>query len=278
MIIVKIKGGLGNQLFQYAFARYLSLKTGHELIFDLSYFKEQSFRKFDLDKFNIAQYKKLGFIDFLYLKLAKRFPIYFNKLNIINEPDGQKDPEKFLNILPSCYLDGYWQSETYFKEIQTVIKKEFTLKDQLEGDNKNILDKIKNTNSVAIHVRRDDFVSVPQNAPYNVCDLNYYKKALEIINSKVSNSVFFVFSDDSSWCKENIKTGSQTFFIDSNQDRPYIDLFLYSQCKHAIMANSTFSWWATWLNDNSDKVIVAPYYYRKNAVLEGFVTDFQIRI
>lgn len=285
MIIVKIKGGLGNQLFEYALARNLSLKTGRKLFFDLSYYKKQKFRKFNLNKFDIAPFKVIGFNfksffrkEFFHYKLAKMFPRLYPEFLIINESSGKKDYTNVLNVISSCYLNGYWQSEICFNNIETIIRKEFVLKEDLTGKNAELLQNINKSNSVAIHVRRDDYVSIPQNDPYNVCDLSYYNKALKIIKEKVSNPVFFVFSDDIDWAKENIKAGDKTFFIEGNESKPYIDLALYSHCKHAIMANSTFSWWATWLNSNPDKIVVAPYYYRKNAVLDSFVTNFQIRI
>lgn len=278
MIIIKIKGGLGNQLFQYAFARNLSEKTGAQITFDLSYFKQQSFRKFNLDKFNITDFKVLSFKKLLYLKLQKSFPKNFNKFHILNEYSGQVDYSNCLNAKLPCYLNGYWQKPSLFQEIRDILKKELILKEKLFGKNKEILEKIKITNSVAIHVRRDDYISIPSNEPYNVCDVNYYNRALDVINKKVANPVFFIFSDDIEWCKKNINTKNKTFFIIENKTKPYIDLYLYSQCNHAIMANSTFSWWATWLNSNKSKIVVAPYYYRKNTVVKNFITDFQIRL
>jgi hypothetical protein len=278
MIIIKIKGGLGNQLFEYAFARSLVKKHGSEIIFDLSYYRQQNFRKFNLDKFNINDFKVLSFKDSFYLKLQKRFPKIFKKFNILNESCGQTDYSNCLNVKLPCYLNGYWQQSILFEDIKSILRKEFTLKEKLFVKNQKFLNQIQNTNSVAVHVRRDDYVSIPQNDPYNVCDLNYYNNALGVINKKVCNPVFFIFSDDIEWCKKNIKTETQTFFVQGNEDKPYIDLYLYSKCKHAITANSTFSWWATWLNKNKDKVVITPYYYRKNVIAENFITDFQIRI
>ena len=279
MIIVNIKGGLGNQFFQYAFARYLSLKTERKLKFDISYYKKNDYRTFDLNKFNISFDGFISLKESLILRGAKRFPKFFKNICILKDTSEYFDSKIFEKILNKkiCYLDGYWQSETYFNQINDLIKEELKLKQTYlkKLDNK-IIQKILNTNSVSVHVRRGDHVTIPANKPYIVCKEKYYQDALKIIQQKVVNPYYFIFSDDIAWVKNNLFKSFPCFYID--QTDVFEDFQLMSLCKHNVMANSTFSWWAARLNKNPQKIVVAPYAWRTDGVREELYTNYQIRI
>ena len=266
MIIVRVTGGLGNQMFQYAMYKSLEKKgklvkldsksfyetkkehNGYELerIFDI---KPNKPTKEDLEKFDennistLFKIKRKLFGD-------KKF-VYDTKEYVFN-----KDVYKLKN----SYLNGYWQSIKYFEEIENDIKKDFRFKNQLDNKNLEILNEIENSNSISIHIRRGDYMS-PEN--YNmygcIATPTYYKKAIKVIEEKVENPTFFVFSNDMDWVKKNIQINSRVFYIDINSGNgSYKDMQLMSNCKHNIIANSSFSWWGAWLNENKNKIVIAP--------------------
>ena len=266
MIIVRVTGGLGNQMFQYAMYKSLEKKgklvkldsksfyetkkehNGYELerIFDI---KPNKPTKEDLEKFDennistLFKIKRKLFGD-------KKF-VYDTKEYVFN-----KDVYKLKN----SYLNGYWQSIKYFEGIENDIKKDFRFKNQLDNKNLEILNEIENSNSISIHIRRGDYMS-PEN--YNmygcIATPTYYKKAIKVIEEKVENPTFFVFSNDMDWVKKNIQINSRVFYIDINSGNgSYKDMQLMSNCKHNIIANSSFSWWGAWLNENKHKIVIAP--------------------
>ena len=165
-----------------------------------------------------------------------------------------------MNFRKNTYLDGFWQSEKYFDRIKSILFKEFIPKEPLNTENIDWLDKIKASESISLHVRRGDYIT--QNSAldfHGLCDITYYESAINII--KENNSVYeiFVFSDDLEWCKANFNFLEKTHFVDSNQNtNAYLDLFLMSNCKHNVIANSSFSWWAAYFNFWPDKIICYP--------------------
>ncbi|MEY2701667.1 MAG: hypothetical protein RLY43_300 [Bacteroidota bacterium] len=269
MIITKLKGGLGNQLFQYAFGRYLAEKNNDTLKLDIIGLQQNSkdtLRFYLLDKFNITagianrdEIQKiknpLGFFSkifrFLKTKIFRKFYIGFE--------------EKLLKLKGNIYLDGYFQSELYFKEIESILKKEFTLKNSLSQIAQKIEEQIHNKGaSVSIHIRRGDYITDSSAAKaHGTCDLNYYAQAISKISSSVTNPAFFIFSDDIEWVKENLKVENATYVSNPNLTE-YEELILMSKCKHNIIANSTFSWWAAWLNLNINKIVITPKQWRKD--------------
>ncbi len=235
---IKIKGGLGNQMFQYAYGKKLILIDKKNIFFDISSFNKKSKdtgRQFILDKFNID-----SSIEFI------------NKGNFITS---------FINKIISKITGnyGFYQSEKYFKPIEKIIRREFTLKEPLSSAaqiiSNEILDK---KDSVSIHIRRGDYVlDKKTNKHHGTCELDYYKKAIEYIKDKIQSPVFFIFSDDIEWPKENIKE-ENSFFISNPEIKDYEELILMSNCNHQIIANSSFSWWGAWLNQNPNKIVIAP--------------------
>lgn len=267
MIIIKLQGGLGNQLFQYAFARNMSIENNTNLKFDISWYKNSNNRFFKLNSFNtkieiasnkevVKYFKK----DNLQRKIQKSIDliklIKFKK--IITENDLSFN-DKYLNIGKNCYVNGYWQSEKYFKNIENIIRKEFTLKEKINDNLFDIYKLIEKSNSISIHIRRGDYLSNKYSRKYHVLQTEYYLKTIELITKKIKNPHFFIFSDDIKWAQDNLNINFNKTFIEPELgSKDYEELILMSKCKHNIIANSSFSWWGAWLNNNTDKIVIAP--------------------
>ena len=274
MIIVRLSGGMGNQMFQYAIGRSLSVKHNVPLKLDVTFLNHRIkmpdflrpnfiFRSFDLDVFNIqAEIAKSNEISFW------NRPILFGPIMIIIDailrklaflPGWEKKysfNKEFLHFGPNTYLTGFWQSEKYFSDIASTIRKDFILKNPISETVKKMQDEIKNTNSICVHLRRahggGDF-----HAKYNMA---YYKSGINYITKKKKIEKIYVFSDDVKWCEENIKFALPTVFVgnDSAGVKGEGHLYLMSLGQHFVIPNSTFSWWAAWLSTNPDKIVVAP--------------------
>jgi len=273
MIITKLQGGLGNQMFQYAIGKTLSEKNKTELKLDLSFYNKQpkntTLREYSLGCFNvkknIATDKEIKKLKKYEWKNSRRHFLYnliFADRLIYIEEKWFDFEENYLKIKNNAYLDGYWQSEKYFsaqggKNIEKIIQKKFTLKKDLNNIAKGTSEKIINSNSVSIHIRRGDYANNPDTKSYHgLCPIGYYEKAIKKITNKIKNPTFYIFSDDIEWVKKNLKTNFPMIFVEGNKD--YEDLILMSYCKHNIIANSSFSWWGAWLNKNPNKIVIAP--------------------
>lgn len=274
--IIFLQGGLGNQLFQYAF--YLAKKKkGANIIYDTSlYLARSRHNGFELERiFNIKAngrkknllfivilYKMKGLTKFFLLKKAllilNYFHISFIEDNIPSNYDPSLlDPQKGSGIY--LYL-GYWQTEKYFKEIRNDIQQAFTFNDGILSRNSlHMLHQIRQTNSISIHIRRGDFLSSQNISLYGgICTAKYYSEAISLILKNEEDTTFFAFSDDINWVKENINIPN-VIFIDFNKGKDsWQDMFLMSNCKHNIIANSSFSWWGAWLNNNPQKRVISP--------------------
>jgi hypothetical protein len=170
-----------------------------------------------------------------------------------------------LDAPRNVYLDGYWQSEKYFKEIENVIRREFCFKTEPERRNGETANRIKAVNAVCVHVRRTDYVSDPATNQFQgLCPLEYYREAVRLIASRVSKPRFFVFSDEPDWAQANLELEGPTIFVTGNDlEKGYEDLRLMALCRHHIIANSSFSWWGAWLS-NSKGIVVAPKKWFKS--------------
>jgi len=281
MIIVKLKGGLGNQMFQYAFGRNLAIYKNTEMKLDaISGFQNDAYeRKYSLSCFNIfenfasreeiAKFKKNGIRKYIYKVSSKLAPYY--KRPIVEEQEKFKFRyDKNMLLIPdNAYLDGYWQNESYFNNIKDVIKREFTFKFPMDHHSQAIAEKIINSNSVSIHFRRLHGVSTDKGTIihesvnfHGACPLDYYQATIKNLLKQVNEPLFFIFSDDYNWAQENFKIDYPTTFIDHNGiSGDYEDLRLMSLCKHHIIANSSFSWWGAWLCENPEKKVFAPKYW-----------------
>lgn len=274
MIIVKLKGGLGNQLFQYALGRHLALKNQTDLKLDTSFYNDQvgvTPRQYELAVFKIrAKIASSGEINKIIglqppriiQKILNKLHLNYHKQNYIQE-DSLNFQSSFLSWHNNIYLDGYFQSENYFADIRPEILKELSLMPDAENKVTVLSQKISSVNSVSLHVRRGDYANLPEaNYFHGLCSLDYYQAALKIIQNKITEPHFFIFSDDLSWCRANFSNLQNVEFVTNYS--PAQDLILMSRCRHNIIANSSFSWWGAWLNQNITKIVIAPKRWFNN--------------
>lgn len=260
MQYIDIYGGLGNQMFQYAF--YLSkLNNGCRVVPDISLFRSDKkhlmHNGFELEgifKLNHSVVFHSSWFSQQLIKIALKFKLDF----LITKDNVFWGYQEKLQKSTKLHLHGYWQSEQYFLNVANNVREEFVFKN-IDQNNLAIAKEMKdclNFTSVSLHVRRGDYAS------YNMKLLgrDYYERAIEYIKSKVDNPRFYIFSDDMDAATDIVKKLNVAFtpiMINSGVDS-YKDMFLMSQCKHNIIANSSFSWWGAWLNTNNDKIVVAP--------------------
>lgn len=269
MITVKLIGGLGNQMFQYAIGRHLAEKNRTALSLDISTLLKRDEinytpRNFELNVFNV-KYSKL---------INKPSSSYFNKAynklftSTINEKDHNYDSQVLSNK-GNIYLNGFWQTEQYFKDIEEIIRKDFTFKATPNAININHIKNINAVNSVSIHFRRGDYITNSSAVDFHgICEPEYYQNAINEIKNKVTNPHFFIFSDDVEWVQENFIIDNATIISNNTASDAFEDMRLMAACKHNIIANSSFSWWAAWLNNNPDKIVIAPKRWLKNIEID----------
>lgn len=264
MIVIKLSGGLGNQLFQYAFGMYLAETKNVKVVFDKSWYDRNRDRHLTIQ--NI--YKQIEFANkyqiakilypnnaFLYaLSLLSRLVWKGSHLFITEKKPFEFDSELYDKIPESCYLDGYWQNENYFIKIREILLNSINTELESAHDHMQYLNKIKNSNSVCLHVRRGDYVKLKMD---NICNLSYFNKAIKMVKNKVTNPVFFIFSDDFKFAQDNFSSEGM-ILVPTNDKAPEADLVLMSHCKNQITSNSSFSWWASWLNKNDNKIVITP--------------------
>lgn len=262
MIIVKIIGGLGNQMFQYAYAKALQVK-GYDVKIDISAFDTYKLHGgYQLDKYNIdlkASTKKENNKFYKNDILSKVFRrLGYDSSNIIGENSLLFDGN-LLDIEEDNYVSGYFQTELYFKNLRETLYKEFIVRDKYSFYTKEMAENILNQlTSCSIHVRRGDFINNTNITIHGSCDLSYYIQAVDFMNLEYGNLQYFVFSDDITWVKENLKIEDAKYIQSEEIRLPHEDIYLMSLCSHNIIANSSFSWWGAWLNQNSQKMVIAP--------------------
>lgn len=286
MIQKNIQGRLGNQMFQYAATKGIlqSNNIDSELNLCFSDVYKNDFKN-DLKNFNLKKYKEITKIQLsfpqalcmLYIKIYEIFLKFFNKDITSFEIKRNKFEQKYKNIFLKFgvvrLVDGYtefnlvsgkrylfsgsFESAKYFECIKKEIQEEFTPKQKELDSNKELYKIINSTNSVCISVRRGDFLSSEFKDKHYVCDMNYFKNAIDRIKKQVENPVFIVFSDDIDWCKKEFSFLENVHF-ESGKDPVWEKLRLMYSCRHFIISNSTFSWWAQYLSRNENKVVVAP--------------------
>ena len=271
MVISHIIGGLGNQMFQFAAGRALSLRKGVPLRLDIRDFAGYALHNgYELNRiFTInAQLASKSDVSSvlgwrasspirrrLFRKQLKLFR--GNKLFV----DTQFSSWSQINEVPeNSYLMGNWQTEKYFMEFQETIRTDFTFKMPLNEKNANLAEQVSNSIAVSLHVRRGDIASNPASLVFHgLCSMDYYHKAIAYVVARVDNPTFYIFSDDVSWVRENLHIDFPCHYIDHNKGKEsYNDMRLMSLCNHHIIANSSFSWWGAWLNPRIGKIVVAP--------------------
>lgn len=291
MIVSKLMGGLGNQMFQYAAAKSLALKRNTSVKVDDSFLLQKSEgrytqRNFELSAFSssiecLSQEEKQ--------QISSQFNIRWKRLlhRFFKFPGGfqykQEESPYFQNSFFDCgsnvYLSGFWQCEKYFSDIRESLLRDFQFKPEVLDFDISILELISESNSISLHIRRGDYVTLQSASSFHgICSIDYYQNAVSEITLKVKNSVAFVFSDDINWCKENIKLTIPVHFVSTKN--AFSDMHLMSKCKHNIIANSSFSWWSAWLNTNKDKIVIAPkqWFAVENEKSRDIVPESWIRL
>jgi hypothetical protein len=290
MVTVKIHGGFGNQMFQYAAARALALRNGTELRLDTSPlcdwtpWKNFTFRNyaistvFDIDPpLNLAaKFESHVRIPYFAKAFNKYYPRALAKLGYWQFVEDKNayvfDPAVF-NLRGNVYLDGHWQTERYFKDYKDAIHSDFTFRPRLEGATAALAERTKSTpNAVSLFIRRKETLTNPiLKKMYYVATPEFYAQAIAIMKKKIGKkAVFFISSDEIDWCRENFKIDAEHIFVGDEHNGPECAnaLHLMSLCKHFIMPNSSFSWWAAWLSENSDKVVIAPKRWSTDITLD----------
>ena len=272
MIVVKLMGGLGNQMFQYALGRSLAERHGTELKMDLSFLLDRTVRpNFTCRNYELGVFQvKESFASAEDLqsfppspqrsRLARLFKLLGGgSPGRISERHFHFDAAVLDSPVP-CYLEGYWQSEKYFAEIAPLLRADFALRQEPQGLNREVASAITGCEAVSVHIRRGDYVADAKvAAKYAACGGRYFTRAAELMLARVARPHFFVFSDDPDWVRQHFSIPHATTLVQHNgPDQAQEDLRLMSLCRHHIIANSTFSWWGAWLDPRPDKIVVAP--------------------
>lgn len=268
MIVVQLRGGLGNQLFQYALGRRLAIDRDVPLKLDTSRFRYDGQRFFRLDRYNInvevASREDVlrakggaGFVGRM-VRLSDRLRPYYRR-RIVNEAPIGFD-QNILGVPRTAYLQGYWQDERYFRSIGSLLRTEVSLKGRPSPASERLAQEIAAHDSVGLHVRRGDYVSHPAaSQEFWVLPQSYYLTASKYFADQLADPRFYLFSDDLDWVRDNLRLDWPTKIVSHNsQATDYEDLWLMSLCRHQIIANSSFSWWSAWLNAYSQKMVIAP--------------------
>ncbi|MGC9968330.1 MAG: alpha-1,2-fucosyltransferase [Minisyncoccia bacterium] len=274
--IVLLRGGLGNQMFQYAAGLGIAKKNGSRLMLDTTLLNDRfprrqiTFRTYDLDIFALTpEFTALSKIssrvpvpglwaaaDLVLIKLRDALGIR----RIVKEKQEHSFDPNISRAGGDVFLWGFWQTPKYFTEAEMEVRDAFRFRNALQGKAADIARAIEKTNAVALHVRRADYLLPKYKGLYGDTDSGYYEKAVRYIGDRVNNPALFVFSDDIAWCKEHFHFSFPTTFVDRSSDGPGggFHLQLMSLCKHNIITNSSFSWWGAWLNRNHKKIVIAP--------------------
>jgi len=286
MIIVRLQGGLGNQMFQYAAGLRLAMKNRTELILDLQTLLDRTprenltFRDYDLDLFRIPEPRATSAETRKFLRItdpgsrsfSERIEDKLVRRCLFQEQTFHFDPQ-ILRLPARTYLDGYFQNEKYFADIENTIRERFQFSFsalELPDHNRALAERIHATNSVCVNVRRGDYVSNPISAQYHgVCGSDYFANSAAWLVGKLPAPSFFVFSDAPDWCRENLKLPGETIFVGSEYNGPkfFHKFWLMSQCKHFIIPNSSFGWWAAWLGTHPGKQVLRPSLWFRDPVV-----------
>ena len=299
MILVRLMGGLGNQMFQYAAAKAVAIRNNSELIIDTTLLEINeknpnevvTHRKLDLEIFNLdlikASQKQVEYFNGrtyrnLAGKVFNKLLFAFRKKNLIIEKNRSFSPE-IIRLKDNKCLVGAWQSEMYFKDKKSEIKNEFTFKEPLLGISKNIFDEIVAHNSICVNVRRGDYVTSPiYSKTLGALSADYYNNGIKYFENKFNNPKVFVFSDDIVWCKNNLQSKIPILFVGHEHAGKKFGnyLQLMKLCNHFVIPNSTFGWWAAWLGEKDGTIVISPKDWVREIVLmpENIIPDRWMKI
>lgn len=271
MVIVRFQGGVGNQLFQYALYRKL-LRIGKEVYADLNDYRyKNGARKFELDKLGLSvQEASLETINKIFPRgndiISKILRNTFYKKKCVKEKIPQAFDPIFLES-DDVFLSGYWQTEKYFEDICEEIYQDIHFQPVNEYENQKVLERINCSNSISVHIRLGDYINNPLYR--GICTKDYYINAIEIMKDRVKDATFFIISDDISKACELLEDNKFEYIGINRNEAAYYDLYLISQCRHHIMANSSFSWWGTWLDRRREnRIVISPSIWQQGATSE----------
>lgn len=295
-IVIALQGGLGNQMFQYAAGKAAALRTGADLMVDLTWLRRwrnklDTPRDYELNCFpaledipvaDFIQCRQLGLIDHfdaslsgkLNRRLLRAIRRWVPRKSFIREPRSCRYQELSQRTLHGdVYLDGYWQSESYFTDFANRICNDFTFSAMTDSRNLELLDKIsRSSSSVSLHVRRGDYIHNTKTLAYHggICTMEYYRQAIQKTKDRLGEPLFVVFSDDPHWVRKNFILSVNTVYVDWNSgDNSFRDMQLMSSCDHHIIANSSFSWWGAWLGRNPGNIVIAPRRWFNDCSLDS---------
>lgn len=277
-------GGLGNQLFQYA--AYLYIKETFpktELCLDMFQYKYDAYHNgIEFQKIFATEFdEKINRIECFRnnKKISKRYPTMFHTLknkilgyrtfyeDSINNPDKMN---KVISQYNKCIFAGFYQNPLFIENIDSLLRSLYKNNQVLGSLNEKIINKIDAKVSVSLHIRRGDYLNISKYDVFN--GLSYYENAINFFNHRFSNVIYVVFSNDIEWVKNNLKVDGEYIYVDWNtNENSYKDMLLMSKCNHNIIANSSFSWWGAWLNENSEKIVFAPKYWFKGILSQTII-------
>lgn len=272
MVIVQLKGGLGNQMFQYAIGRAIALRHATTLRFDLQEIAADNARAFGLPVWRIVgdpasrvDVLRMRVLDQVSRKLRPSAPYYRHPLVIEREFTFDSN---LLEAKRDCWLFGHWQSEKYFEAVEAQVRADFTPAREIDTTTRAVEREILacGNRSVFLHIRRSDYVNwAPNLLAHGSCSIEYYLRAADLIAQQVCDPRFFAFSDDPEWVRDNLRLPYHTTIVSHNKPgdafhvgSEHEDLWLMSRCRHAVLANSSFSWWGAWLNNERERIVIAP--------------------
>lgn len=282
--VIRLSGGLGNQMFQYALGRQLE-KEDVNVTYDTFIYWRDKLRKYELNHFHTdvrlaSGVRKCFYLCCYYMERKLKMRMMVTKLL------GEHHEKSLFgyedNLIQYRYLDGYWQNTKYFCNMKAQLQQDFVWKGRFNDTQEKIMRDMQGRESVMIHIRRGDYLK-PSNAEmYVVQDQDYYERAMHLMTEHVKEPQWYVFSDDIAWCKTLTCFQTNVTFVDSSiSDSMYVDFELMKQCRHFIIGNSTFSWWAAWLAVNEKKVMMAPekWYYDEKlnvSVQKALLREFML--
>lgn len=277
---VRVMGGLGNQMFEYAILRTLMLDHSSDGVLDLCGITNNDHNVYSLNHLNISDNvivsnnffnsKKmithlfLGCYYRLFSKFKWGFSFYCNIQPTLNKYGIYCAPDGYIELSKSKarhnYIEGYYQSSKFFKKYEDIIRSELKVKYKVPKKNIDLYKQICNSNSVCMHIRRGDYLG----GYFEVCNDDYYYDAVKVMNKKIKNTVYFIFSDDISYVKDKMNFGENKIVYVDNHNKNYEDLQLMYSCKNFILSNSSYSFWGQFLSDNKDKIVIAPSRWFNN--------------
>ncbi|MCW2601820.1 MAG: glycosyl transferase family 11 [Frankiales bacterium] len=286
MVIVRLYGGLGNQMFQYAAARALAHRLGSVLKLDLGWFDTQDQRHYGLNAFRVwenladpaeiaditgrtfSRSERLALVIASTLRSRHAARLLSARGTLLREQRNFEFDARLATATGHLYMDGYWQSHKYFEHIRQIILREFDVQYEQPDRDRELSASIDTGNSIAVHVRRGDYATNSRaHEVHGLCTLDYYRNAIDFMIARVEEPSFFFFSDDPEWVKQNIAMPERTTVIDSDVTRlDCDDMRLMSKCAHHVIANSTFSWWGAWLAKRPGQLVVAPQQWFRTQV------------